>query len=280
MSQDLDPASAVTQVDAGFERRVVSLEGGINFRDLGGYRTEDGRSVRWEKLYRSGSMGGLTKADHDVLAALNIRRIIDLRTPEEREAAPNLWAAAAGIAIWSRDYKSTFGVLRELLASDLPTVEAAREAIKAGYRRLPFEHVPAYRALFESLRDGDVPLVFNCSAGKDRAGTAAALLLLALGVPRATIIADYRLTDRLLDRTRLSGAAPETSHAGKSDRAKSVFSRVPPEVIAVVMGTDASYLHGVFDAIDDRYGSITAYVQQELEIDRATLDAIRETLLE
>jgi protein-tyrosine phosphatase len=166
-------------------------------------------------------------------------------------------------------------VLRELLASDLPTAEAAREAIKAGYQRLAFEHVPAYRVLFDSVRNGELPLVFNCSAGKDRAGTTAALLLAALGVPRATILQDYGMTDRILDVARLTAPRASTSHGGQS-----MMSRVQPEVIAVVMGTHPSYLGCVFDAIAAKYQTIEAYLQQELALSAETLHAIRDALLE
>src|ERR1700757_3836305 len=172
----MEPEFSLPDVHAA-ARRVLPLEGSINFRDLGGYPTQDGRHVRWGKLYRAGNMGGLTAADCAYLADLNIRSVCDLRTPEEREAAPNNWALSAGINYWCRDYESTFGVLRKLLASNLPDPEAARAAIIAGYRRLPFEHAPAYRVLFERIKSGDIPLVFNCSAGKDRTGTAAALIL-------------------------------------------------------------------------------------------------------
>jgi protein-tyrosine phosphatase len=283
MSQDTDPHSTV-QEEAGdvlvaeeelFSRRVLPLEGGVNFRDMGGYPTEDGRRVRWGKIYRSGTMFGLTRTDYDILATLGIRRLIDLRTPEERVAEPNHWAEAAGISIWSRDYKSTFGVLRKLLASDLPTVEAAQGAIKAGYRRLAFEHMPAYRALFESLHKGDVPLIFNCSAGKDRTGAAAALVLAALGVGREAILRDYRETNRILDLSRLARGRSASAQSGDS-----MLSRVPKEVLAVVMGTDPSYLACLFDVIQERCGSMEGYLLSELGIGGEELQAIRDSLLE
>lgn len=135
------------------ERRLIPLEGGRNFRDLGGYLTSDGRRVKWRKLFRSGSMAGLTAADYGSLSSLSIKIVCDLRTAQEIEA-------------------------------ELSTPKMARAAMIQGYRRLPFEQVPAHRELFRRLAAGDVPLVFNCSAGKDRAGTAAALILSALGVLR------------------------------------------------------------------------------------------------
>src|SRR6516225_2930691 len=101
--------------DAAMARRVPRLEGGRNFRDLGGYRTNDGRRVRWGMLFRSGTMSGLTPSDYDALAALSIRSVCDLRTPEEREVEPNAWAKHAGVKYWCRDYVSSFGELRKVL---------------------------------------------------------------------------------------------------------------------------------------------------------------------
>lgn len=255
--------------DAEIARRVLNLEGGVNFRDLGGYKTQDGRSVRWGTLYRSGSMGHLTAPDHATLSALNISFVHDLRTRQEREREPNRWAEAAGIPYWSRDYVSGFGVLWEMLTAELPDPAAALEVMRQGYRRLPFEHAPSYQALFERLRDGQVPMVFNCSAGKDRAGTAAALVLTLLGVKRETVVEDYRLTDLVL-----------ADRAAKLLRGAVASGRVSEEVWAVVMRTDTSYIQCAFDSIDERHGSIEGYFHEALHIDAAAIEKIRDLLLE
>lgn len=253
-------------------RRVPALEGGVNFRDLGGYQTGDGRTVRWGQLYRSGHMSHLTPADCAVLSRLNIRAVHDLRTSDERASAPNHWAAQAGIQYWCRDYTSSFGVLRGLLAADIPTVEAAAAALRAGYRRLPSEHAPAYRALFAQLKNGNMPMVFNCSAGKDRAGTAAAIILRALGVPRATILRDYCLTDQLLNAARLG-----LHQTAKQD---SLLASIPPEVLAIVLGTNPLYIDGAFAAIDEEYGTFANYLSVALGLDEAELHDMRDALLE
>jgi hypothetical protein len=86
-----------------------------------------------------------------------------------------------------------------MLRSGFPSAEAARSGMIAGYREVPYQLAPAYRALFGYLKAGAVPLVFNCAAGKDRAGTAAALLLTALGVPREIVVEDYLLTNTAYD---------------------------------------------------------------------------------
>ncbi len=256
-------------LDASEARRVVRLAGGVNFRDLGGYETEHGRSVRWGRLYRSGSMGGLTEPDYAMLAGLNIAGVHDLRTRSEREREPNGWAQAAGIAYWSRDYESNFGALREMLAAAIPDPRAAYEGMLNGYRALPFEHAPGYRALAERLRDGELPMVFNCSAGKDRAGTAAAFILRLLGVPWATVVQDYQLTDKML-----------RDRAEAIERIAGAFGMVSGEVWSIVMRTDERYLRSAFEAIEERHGSIEDYFIHELHIDAKGIDMIRDRLLE
>jgi protein-tyrosine phosphatase len=253
--------------------RVLPLEGGRNFRDLGGYRTDDGRRVKWGKIFRSGNMAGLTQADFDYLSKLEIRTICDLRTTLERQMEPNKWQQVANIAYWSREYESGFGELRKLLGaeSNLSSAADARAAMIVGYRRLPFHQAVAYRELFARLAAGQIPLVVNCSAGKDRAGTAAAIILSALGVPREAVIQDYLLTEKTLDtRVFLEGAR---------DR-KGSLAKHPPGVTAAILTADASYLHAALDAIAERHGTLTGYLQDELGVTPQALDVIRESLLE
>jgi protein-tyrosine phosphatase len=241
MPSDLVPAG---DDEALLMRRVLHLEGGTNFSDLGGHQTQDGRRLRWGMLYCAGNLGGLTQADHDYLAGLNIRSVCDLRTQEEREVAPNRWAATAGIDDWSPDYKSSFGVLRELLAADLRDPEATRAAMQAEYRYLPFEHLPAYRTLFDRLIAGQVPLVFNCTAGKDRASGAAALISSLLGVPRETILHDYMRTDRVREA--------EWQKVG--DAKQAMPTRLSPEIRAIVMTTHPIHLEFAFVVVGERRG--------------------------
>jgi protein-tyrosine phosphatase len=253
-------------------RRIIALEGGRNFRDLGGYRSEDGRSVKWRQIFRSGSMAGVTPADQEQLAKLSIRTICDLRTIHERESDPCSWHRATNITYWARDYVEGFGELRRLMASPLSTREDARTAMIEGYRRLPFQQAPAYKELFKRLAAGEVPLAFNCSAGKDRAGTAAALLLTALGVPRETVLEDYLLTDRIAD---FKGLFME-----RAQQRKSSLATQSQEIIAAVLGTDVDYLNAALDAVEQQHGSVAGYVHEVLGVDDKALSEMQLLLLE
>jgi protein-tyrosine phosphatase len=251
-------------------RRLIPLQGGRNFRDLGGYLTSDGRRVKWRKLFRSGSMAGLTTADYDSLSSLSIKTVCDLRTVQEVEAEPNRWCQVAKIGYWAREHGGRFGELRKVMASGLSTPEMARTAMIQGYRRLPFEQAPAHKEIFGRLAAGEVPLVFNCSAGKDRAGTAAALILSALGVPRETVVEDYVLTDRVVD---LESIFMATAH-------RSVLLSQAPGIVAAVLKSDAGYVHAALDAVEEKHGTVAAYVRDALGIAAEVLSAIRQGLLE
>lgn len=261
-------ADAVTLTPPPWAARVLPLEGGRNFRDLGGYLAADGRRVRWGRLYRSGSMAGLTQADCEYLSGLGIKLICDLRTTGEREAMPSAWPGAAGPGYWSRDYATSFGDLRTLLKAGLPTVTQVREVMQTVYRNLPFEQAPAYRELFKRLAAGELPMVFNCTAGKDRTGIVAALILDVLGVPREVIIEDYALTNELLAGHSLS--------RGK----QGLLGQLPPEVLHAIAGSDPDYLRTAFAVIEERHGCIEHYLGDVLDVSEQELSAIRVELLE
>jgi protein-tyrosine phosphatase len=256
---------------SGSEERVIELDGGLNVRDLGGYETRDGRRVKQRMIFRSGSVAWLTKAGRTNLTALGIRALCDLRTTGERAFAPFDWTKADGYSYWSRDCASNFGELRALMATDLPTADAARDAMLKGYRRLPIEQAPAYQEIFRRLRANDLPLMFNCSAGKDRAGMASALILTTLSVRPELVLEDYLLSNALVDLSRLASNRPD----GKSSLAKQ-----PPEVTGVILGCDRSYLDAAFAAIEETCGSFATYLSDVLHIEASDVDAIRNSLLE
>ena len=248
--------------------RVVPLSGARNFRDLGGYPAGGGRHVRWGQVYRSGSLAGLTPADWEALRARDIRAVCDLRTAGERAAAPFAWADAPGMIYRAGDHPVNFAVLSETLRAGFPSGEAARAGMIAGYRELPFQQAAAFRELFARLRAGDVPLVVNCAAGKDRAGTAAALILTALGVPRETVIGDYTLTNAVYDVEAML-REPREGHLARFDGG----------VRAAIARADPAYIAAALDAIDTRGGGIDAYLADHAGISATDLAIIRDLLL-
>lgn len=245
--------------------RVLPLQGGRNFRDLGGYATADGHHVRWGLLYRSGEMADLTTADYAYLDRLGIRSVCDLRTREEEAARPTRWQGDRKPDYWTADF-GTLGDLRRLFGGH-PTADSIKTAMVGLYRQLPVSHAVGYRHIFQEMAAGRLPLAFNCSAGKDRTGVGAALILAALGVPRATIEQDYALTDRVVDLKAQLTAGP---------LAKSGMS---PDALEALLSADPHYIDAMFDSVEARWGSVDRYLHDELGVTAPQLRAIKANLL-
>lgn len=251
--------------------RVLPLEGGRNFRDLGGYPTDDGRTVKWGVIFRSGSLAKLTQGDWDHLCARGVKSLCDFRTTHERTHEPFAWADAEGLNYWARDYETSFAELRKTMASGIATGEEARANMMAGYRRLPFDQAPGYRQVFAHLKANEVPVIFNCSAGKDRAGTAAALVLSALGVPRDVVMEDFALTNEVANLHRiLTGGMP---------RAGTMASQ-SPEVANAILHADPDYISAALAEIEARHGSVEGYLAEVLDVNAGELAGIRDRLLD
>lgn len=252
--------------------RVLPLAGGRNFRDLGGYVTSDGKRVRWGKIYRSGSMADLTPADYQYLSTLGIKTVCDLRTNRERDVEPNRWVKDANIAYWTRDYEMSTGDLGALLTRGI-TPNQARQTMAESYRNTPNEQALAYREIFQQLANGDIPLAFNCSAGKDRTGIAAALILSALGVPDETVFADYAMSEKVLGSSNIMNDP-------RSVKAWGALAKLPPDVLQALTASDSAYINAAFDTIREKYGSVAGYVRDELGITDSQMSKIRSELLE
>ncbi len=245
---------AAVAVPAPQHERFIVLEGGRNFRDVGGYRTADGRSVRWGSLYRSGSLAHLTPKGISDFDHLKVTSIIDLRSTDERHLDPNNWQAASNHGYWSRDYSMGTGSMPASFGDPAKmTGEAARAMMAGSYRSLAQQQAPSYRELFARLTGpARGPVVVNCSAGKDRTGIATALVLTALGVPYDTVKADYLLSNGAYGMDSL-----------KRDLS-SPMAALAPDAAAALAGVDGSYIDATFAALREQYGSVENFMAREL----------------
>jgi protein-tyrosine phosphatase len=248
--------------------RVLPLEGVRNFRDLGGYQTGDGRRVRWRHLFRSASLGALTPRDHAQLDALGLRVICDLRATDERARDPVRWPGDAAPRLLQRDYALDLSMLVRAMTRPDVTLAEAKAAFHELYASLPLRFTESYRALFAALLAGEAPLAFNCSAGKDRTGVGAALLLSALGVPRATIVEDYLLSN---EHYR---PGPEVA-AAMSERHGRWLLALPPQMLQLMLTVDADYLEAAFRAVEHSHGSVAGYLEGALGVDAAARELLR-----
>jgi len=246
--------------------RTLPLAGAVNLRDMGGYTTADGRRVRSGMLYRSGRMSMLSADDEAHMATLGIRVVCDLRNVDERTRHPTRWCDAGGTTLWARDYADHSGQLDLVINNSTATADDAHAAMVDLYRVLPFDHMDSYRWMFAQLLAGEVPLLFNCTAGKDRTGVAAALLLQALGVSYDQIVTDYLATNDA-DLSVLT-----RGHDGLNGMADAVGARL--------LAADAAYLAAAWNALDQRYGDVDAYLAHALGIDGAARDRLRALLLD
>jgi len=247
--------------------RLVPLEGVQNFRDIGGYRTSDGRRVKWGLIYRSAELSRLTPQDLVEITGLNIQSVHDLRSLEERRSEPTTWTGTQTPRFIAHDYTMDMAALADLFR-DVTTPELARDAFTGLYPHLLDIQQPQEAALFEDLLKAEGATLYHCTAGKDRTGLATALILSALGVPRDVILYDYELSNRFYD----AGLARQGNEDG-ADR--SALAQLPADVISVFMSVDARYLRAVFDRIESEYGTVEAYLDQKLGVDAAAIARLR-----
>jgi protein-tyrosine phosphatase len=236
--------------------RHLNLQGASNFRDLGGYRTVDGRSVRWRQLFRSNHLGHLTETDVAIVRGLKLRSAFDFRGIEERKAAI---CALEEVEVHSLPIEPTVvATLRARLAAGSLSAAVALEIMRESYRDYVRSNTHRFRALFAHLLDDRAPLVIHCTAGKDRTGFACALMLHTLGVPDDVIAEDYLLTNRFYRRDPASA------------------SDLPDDVRQAIGCVEASFLAAAHDAIRVDYGDLENYLTQGLALgksERAALQA-------
>jgi protein-tyrosine phosphatase len=264
----IDKCSALVRAE---QRRIAPLQGGHNFRDIGGYQSQNGQRVRWGRVFRSGTMAMLTEADQQYMAQLGIKVICDFRSSKERAIRPTQWSESHRIVQWSRDHESSVGEIVASLSHPAASAASMREKMLAAYRDLPYEQADSYREVFRRIADGDMPLIFHCSAGKDRTGIAAALLLTLLGVPHQQVVADYLLTERFFERGCRMVLSEPTSRR---------FAKVDPAIWEPMMRAEPAYIEAMFDTLRARHGRVEAYLEHTLGLDASLRTRIQRELLE
>jgi protein-tyrosine phosphatase len=257
-------SSAFSQISDS-SLRQVQLRGAINFRDLGGYTTSDGRHVKWKTVYRSADISKLTPADLDALRVRHIWYDVDLRGVAESAQAPDRKNPGTDYILCPAGSDST-NTMMARLAGMRSSGDSLMLAFYSNTTYLTARYQPFFAKLLV-LPDTDA-LVFHCTAGKDRTGIGAALLLYALGVPYATIEEDYTATNyyRAGDNEKSMDMMVTRYHFSK-------------EVAEAMMGARPDYLKATFEAIRSRYGSIDHYLAAELGLTPDKRDALKNKFL-
>ena len=262
--------------------RHITLEGQSNFRDLGGYKTTDGRTVKWGQVFRTGELGQLSDKDVEKLAELDLQTMVNFLLPEEIEKH-GVDRLPEGV---NHQSESISGEQAAQLTMQ------AQSAISSGdFEKLPLEMNPEfhrllveegkdqYSALLRAAADPKQrPLAFHCSHGVHRTGTASALLLSVLGVPWETVQEDYLLSNKYRKE--------EIESALAKIRMKVAASRgVDPKDVDMtnVEGfyiLKKEYIDGSLQAIKENYGSMDAYIQDGLGLSEVEIESLRSSMLE
>lgn len=238
--------------------RVMPMDALVNFRDLGGYLTADGRRTKWGKLLRSAAHDAITDRDVAYLQKLGLKTVVDYRsTPEEADHPDRQIDGVAYLHIRPLEDPGATNIL-DVQQPKLQSVDDAVAMLIGINRTLAnSKHANAvYRALMLAALDpAQVPIVQHCTAGKDRVGVGSATMLLALGVPRETIIADYLLSnDNQISASKLKGAVAGGQEV--TDEQLKMF-----QALAMVR---ADYLQAFFDEIDTLFGGTEGYLKNGL----------------
>ncbi|WP_240334355.1 tyrosine-protein phosphatase [Sphingobium estronivorans] len=247
--------------------RLVPLAQGSNFRDIGGYRTADGRQVKWGLIYRSGASAMLSADDLAKVHALGLRNMVDLRSDEERQLAPS--------KIDGVHYSAIGYSMAGMMKGDLQNGGAL-------YRNLPQQLAPQMRLVFDILKRQEGPVEYNCSAGQDRTGFATALILSALGVPREVILADYHLSTAY--RQPRFELPPINAALYPDNPVAQMFARFqsnPAAKAEPLKDADGkAFLSSAFEEIDSHWGSVENYLQQEVGVSAVDIAALKQAYLQ
>ena len=254
----------------------IRLKGAPNFRDLGGYATADGRHVIRGKLFRSEGLHQLQKEDYAALHDLGIRLICDLRSDFEREKKPTVWPAhmlpTTLVMDVNADLRANNSDLYDMLRAD-PTERGVQKLFDHVYRFVPEALTKHLSKFFNAItEDGHLPLILHCSAGKDRTGVLSAILLMALGVPRETVVHDYMKTNEYRDAAQLKAKVHELMEP---------ILGAPPSAAMVDMmaGVEELYIETSLEEIETSYGSVNDYLLAA-GVSKSQLEKFRTLMLE
>lgn len=257
--------------------RQVKLEGQGNFRDLGGYRTTDGRSVKWGIIFRAGQLSRLTDADLSKLKELNIHTVVDLRGQSEIERGKDRLPDGVRHVSYPIDVGSLPKEEKESASSG--SAAAPVDFMLQATRSIMLYRTDVYAALIRELSaPQNRPLIFHCTAGKDRAGVGSAIVLTLLGVPWETVREDYLLSNtyrREENERELRNIRNDI--AGKKG--------IPPEQVDMtsyegMYYVKPEYLDAAYQAVIDKYGSMESFLRNGLGISDELINRLRSELLE
>jgi protein-tyrosine phosphatase len=245
--------------------RAPRLQSVHNFRDMGGYENDEHRSIRWGMLYRSGRLDSINYAESRRISRMNIKTLIDLRTPFSTTTIPPDTNIEQ---YFSYPISSSCPDPRPLLEDCRFKRNDARLYMQDVYQDMLITNTDNLRSIFELLQDEtNYPVVITGIYGNVKTSIVIALLMYALDVPEETMLEDYVLSNRYVDFQVMSPSAKLLSPEGQA-------------AVTAMLSSEELYMTSAFRFIERRFGSIDNYLQQVLNLDRGKRDTLKEILLE
>ena len=268
------PDAAAIQASTAIRERHLSFSGAKNFRDLGGYPTLDGRLVRLGILYRSDSLHKLTDGDLKRLSDLDLERIVDFRSPFERKMEPDrlpVNTASRLVEIPILDSSTqVYQDSRDTFVKNLKNIDPVRYMTGLNVE-LATRFTSVMREFVDSLlASNGRPVLFHCTAGKDRTGFAAAITLRMLGVPFEFVMGDYLLSNKYFF----------AAQRWKLFLLRLLKGKQVAGVVSGLLRVHPAYLSAAFQAIDRDHGTFENYVREGLGLTTQDVDTLKYLYLE
>lgn len=251
--------------------RVLPLKNFSNFRDLGGYETQDGRNVKWGLFYRSEDLSDLKGDDLKYFESLGIKYVLDYRSKEEIANAPDVQVNSveniniSGMNLKGNDNLDMTVYVKKLLSGEKMTI-SPEDLLKKGYEMMPLDN-PAYKELFTLFKDPkNTAILQHCTAGKDRTGVGSALVLLALNVPEEIVIQDY------LESNKTRKAFNDKVMGAIKGYIKDENLKLNIEGI---LGVNKSLINASLNSIKNKYVTYEKYFEEEYGLDSNKLKELR-----
>ena len=254
--------------------RHIPLEGIENFRDFGGYRAGD-KTVARNLLFRSAQHTLATDEDLARVRDLNIKAIVDLRRPSERQKRPSRrWDGFTATLIEAGDEYESALVWEDFIRTSDHSADSFRSYLTQFYQSAPLapRHIELFSRYFETLAATDGPILVHCAGGKDRTGMICALTHSLLGVHRDDMMADFLATN---EHVRHDVIGPVWAKDIAAE-----FGREPRlENLVVAMSVEPQYLDAAFYVMCENFGSVDGYLERALGVDAKRRAAIEARLL-
>ncbi|OJV22662.1 MAG: protein tyrosine phosphatase [Dyadobacter sp. 50-39] len=247
---------------AAVAARYIGMDHTVNFRDLGGLKTKDGKTVRKGFIYRSDNLSKLEPGDFGAFNALRIATVYDLRTDHEIEGKEDRLPTNVRYRhtpVVQDSAGEIKGLKKRVLNGDI-TEQQAREMTAKFYSDAVTVNIGAVKDILKQITTSEEPVLYHCSAGKDRTGIISALILSILNVDRQLIVDDF-MASNYYRRAR----AEKT--LGKAKLGRVIKPKLNMDAIEILSTVDESFIQATFSAIDSTYGGIEPFIQNELGID-------------